>query len=128
MMKSIASIAHYLVRITGLVQIALGVLIWLGIGVTLVPVHMLVGTLLVVSLWVLALVAWRLGVPTGLPLVAFLWGILVVVLGVTQGGLLPGQAHWVVRVVHLLVGLGAIGQAERLASRIGQRQGSILQT
>ncbi|MDD5370877.1 MAG: hypothetical protein PHQ40_17485, partial [Anaerolineaceae bacterium] len=110
------------------VQIALGVLIWLGIGVTLVPVHMLVGTLLVVSLWVLALVAWRLGVPTGLPLVAFLWGILVVVLGVTQGGLLPGQAHWVVRVVHLLVGLGAIGQAERLASRIGQRQGSILQT
>jgi hypothetical protein len=126
-MKLVANVAHLLVRITGLIQIVLGMLIWLGIGVTLIPIHILSGIILVVSLWVLAFVAWRVGVPSGQPLLAFLWGILVVVLGLTQGGLLSGPAHWVVQVVHLLVGLGAIGQAERLARQIGRREGTVLQ-
>jgi hypothetical protein len=32
--------------------------------------------------------------------------------------LLTGDFHWIIQVLHLLVGLGAIGQAEGLAARI----------
>ena len=39
-------------------------------------------------------------------------------LGLTQDQMLLGDAHWVIRVLHLLVGLGAIGQSEGLAVRI----------
>jgi hypothetical protein len=53
---------------------------------------------------------------------AGLWGALVVGLGLTQSQLLPGDAHWVVQVLHLLVGLGAKGLAQNLATR-SQRHG-----
>ena len=32
-----------------------------------------------------------------------------------RAGLLPGSAHWVIQVVHLLLGIGLIGLAENLA-------------
>ncbi len=40
------------------------------------------------------------------------------ILGLTQNQLLPGSWHWVIQLVHLLVGLGAMGQGEGLARRI----------
>ncbi len=42
----------------------------------------------------------------------------VPILGLTQTQLLPGQSHWVIEVVHLLVGLGAIGLAEWMAAAV----------
>jgi hypothetical protein len=44
------------------------------------------------------------------------------ILGVTQGRLLPGSWHWLIQVLHLLVGLAAIGLATDLATRIKARQ------
>jgi plastocyanin len=38
--------------------------------------------------------------------------------GMTQSGVLPGDAHRVIQVLHLLVGPGAVGLAETLARRI----------
>lgn len=38
-------------------------------------------------------------------------------LGLNQAQFLTGSLHWIVQVVHLLLGLGAIGQAENLAAR-----------
>jgi hypothetical protein len=46
--------------------------------------------------------------------------VLVLVLGLTRQRLLPGDGHWVIQVVHLLLGLGAIGRGEGLATRIRQ--------
>ena len=51
-------------------------------------------------------------------IMAVLWGFIVLVLGMTQTQIFPGSAHWVVRVIHLLVGVGAIAQGERLARAI----------
>jgi hypothetical protein len=79
---------------------------------------MLLGLVLVLSLWVLAFVAARSGVNPGLVIVAVVWGFIVIVFGMTQNSILPGSAHWVIKVLHLLVGLGAMGQAEALAARI----------
>ncbi|HYW24489.1 MAG TPA: hypothetical protein VE953_10005 [Terriglobales bacterium] len=117
-MRTAATVAQWLVRITGLIQIVLGLLFWTGNLLTLLPVHIVSGLLLVVGLWILALIGARSGVAPGLVLLAFLWGLLVVVLGLTQGQILTGDAHWVIQVLHLLVGVSAIAQAEGLGQRI----------
>jgi hypothetical protein len=115
-----ALVARWLVRVAGLVQILLGALFWTGNAVTLVPLHILVGLLLVVGLWTLAFFAARAGVEPGFVIVVVLWGLLLPVFGLYQDRLLTGDAHWVIRVLHLLVGLAAIGQGEGLAGRMTQ--------
>jgi hypothetical protein len=111
-----------LVRLTGLIQIGLGLLFWTGNARMLIPVHMLVGFTLVLGLWVLAVLAARAGVGFGFVALAVVWGALVPVLGLTQQRLLPGDGHWLIQVLHLLLGLGAIGQGEGLATRIRQAE------
>jgi hypothetical protein len=115
-----ALVARWLVRIAGLVQIVLGTLFWTGTAVTLIPVHILVGLLLVLGLWTLAFFAARAGVQPGFVIVVVLWGLLLPIFGLYQDRLLTGDAHWVIRVLHLLVGLAAIGQGEGLAGRMIQ--------
>ncbi len=121
-MKTATTVAQMLVRICGLLLIALGILFWTGNALTLIPVHMLLGVILVLSLWTLAGIAAASGVTPGFVVVAFLWGLLVPVLGITQDGILTGGLHWLIQVLHLLVGLAAIGQAEGLAARIRQQR------
>jgi hypothetical protein len=117
-MRAAATYLRILTRLTGAVQIALGLLFWSGNALSLVPIHMLVGLTLVVALWVLAGLAATSGASPGTVALAVAWGLVVPVLGLTQTQLLPGPDHWVVQVVHLLIGLGAIGQAERMAAEI----------
>jgi hypothetical protein len=121
-MKIATTVLQMLVRLAGLTLIVLGVLFWTGHAETLIPVHMLVGFVLVLSLWALAGLAARAGVHPAFVALAIVWGLIVPILGLTQERLLPGDAHWVIQVLHLLVGLGAIGQAEGLAARIKGRQ------
>jgi hypothetical protein len=83
-----------------------------------VPVHILGGLILVLSLWTLAFAGARSGVEPGLVAVASLWGLLVVILGLTQSQILTGGAHWLIQVLHLLVGVAAIGQGEAIGARI----------
>ncbi|TMC04805.1 MAG: hypothetical protein E6J41_23905 [Chloroflexi bacterium] len=117
-MRTTATVAQWLVRITGLILIVLGLLFWTGNQLALVPVHMLLGLILVLSLWTLAFVGARSGVQPGLVAIAFIWGLVVPILGVTQDSILTSGPHWLVQVLHLLVGLAAIGQAEGLGRRI----------
>lgn len=113
-MSRVLKIAQMLVRTTGVIQIVLGVLFWVGLVNALVPVHILIGLVLVMSLWVIAALAGRLGGRLWLVGLAVVWGFVVTWLGMAQGQLLLGPAHWVIQVVHLLLGIGAIGLAEGL--------------
>jgi len=126
-MKTATTVAQMLVRITGLILIILGILFWTGNADALIPVHMLLGFVLVLSLWTLAGLAARSGAQPGLVALAIVWGLIVLIVGVTQDRLLPGNVHWVIQVLHLLLGIGAIGQAEGLAARIKKAQTSLLQ-
>jgi hypothetical protein len=117
-MRTTATVAQMLVRACGLVLIVLGILFWTGGALALVPVHMLLGLVLVLSLWTLAFIGARSGLPPGLVVAAFLWGLVVPIFGVTQDQLLTGGGHWLIRVLHLLAGLVAIGLAEGLGARI----------
>lgn len=121
-MKTTTTILQMLIRSTGLILIILGVLFWTGNALNLISIHMLLGLLLVLALWMLAgLAAWA-GVSARWVVLAIIWGLVVPILGMTQGRLLPGSAHWIIKLVHLLVGIGAMGQAEGLVSRIRSRQ------
>ena len=113
------------VRVLGVVQLVLGVLFWTGNALGLVDLHQLIGILLVLALWTQAALAHRAGVPGGLVAGAAVLGLLVPIVGLTQRELLPGSAHWVIEVVHLLLGLGLLAMAENLATRAKARLATV---
>jgi hypothetical protein len=116
--KLTAMFAQMLVRILAPIQIGLGLLFWTYNALNLIQLHMLIGLLIVLALWALAGLGTRAGVHPLLVGGAMIWGVLVVVLGITQMQLLPGQFHWIVQVVHLGFGVVAIALAEVLGRRI----------
>ncbi len=117
-MKRTVLIVRGLVSLLGLALIVLGVLFWTGRALGLLQVHMLLGALFVVCLWVLVGLALSARVGTAFALMVFVWSLIVLVLGMMQLTLLPGPRHWIVQAVHLLVGLIAIGLGHALAGRI----------
>ena len=82
----------------------------------------MLGLALVLGLWTLAGLGLRAGVGFGFVALAIAWGIITPVLGLTQARLLPGEWHWVIQGGHLLLGLGLLGQADGLATRIKARR------
>jgi uncharacterized membrane protein YuzA (DUF378 family) len=106
------------VRVTGVIMIVLGLLLWSGNVERLVQLHMLIGITLVLALWGLAVIGAMARVSRGLVVVALVWGLIVPVLGFTQTRLLSGSAHWLIQILHLLVGLGAISLAMTLGRQI----------
>jgi len=117
-MRVATMVIRTLIRLLGLIMVVLGLLFWTGNALNFIGLHMLLGMVLVLLLWAQAILAARSGASLGLVALAIAWGIIVVALGMTQTQLLPGDAHWVIKVLHLLVGIGAVGIAERLAGSI----------
>ena len=109
------------IRVIWVVQLVLGVLFWTGNALGLVDLHQLIGILIVLGLWTQAVLAARAGVQPGMVAAAAVWGLVVIVVGLTQRDLLPGSAHVVIEVLHLLLGIGLIGLAENLATRAKAR-------
>src|SRR6202048_3297178 len=95
-MQTTLTISHWLVRITGVLHLILGLLIWTeaSLYASLVNIHTLLGIVFVLSLWVLAAVSTRLGIPVGMAVGVAVAGLVVLVLGMTQRSLLPGSLHW----------------------------------
>jgi hypothetical protein len=116
--KTVALVAVMVVRVAALILIVLGVLFWTGRATGLVSLHILIGLLLVLALWALAIAGLQYRIGAALPVLAFIWGAVVVVFGITQRQLLPGDTHWLIQWLHLLVGLAAVGLAEALSVRI----------
>lgn len=110
------------VRLFGVILLVLGGLFWSGNALQLVGTHMLIGVLFVLALWTLSGVAAAAHQSGGLVASGFIWGIVVLALGMVQKSLMPGSAHWVIRVLHLLIGLIAMGLGERLAAGIKRSQ------
>ena len=121
-MKTATTIFNWLIRITGLFQLIIGVIFWVNQDDNLVPFHLLVGLILVLSLWIMALLAARAGVSWKMTGLSFVWGLVVVILGLTQTQILPGNLHWLIEVLHLLLGLGAIGLGEGLSAGVKRIQ------
>ncbi len=107
-----------LLRICAAIQVVVGVALWTGHWYAVVNMHRDVGFLFVMVLWFIALLAFVAQRAKGLAIVAFLWGAVILWLGMTQQVLFPGELHWIVRTVHLLIGLGAIPIGARLSRAV----------
>ena len=120
-MRSTVSAIQMAIRVLWVVQLVLGIIFWTGNALGLVDLHQLIGILLVLGLWTQAVLAARAGVPAGLVAGAAVWGLLVPIVGLSQTNLLTGGAHWIIQVIHLLLGMGLIALAENLATRAKAR-------
>jgi hypothetical protein len=121
--KTATTIVQILIRLTWLILLVLGIMLWTGGNRALVFVHQWLGGAFVLSLWALAYLGMRCDAGTelkspGLSLAIAFWSLVVLALGLAQTQLLTGNSHWLIRVLHLLVGFVAIGLAEALGARI----------
>jgi hypothetical protein len=107
-----------LMRIGAGVQVVVGLGLWNGRWYSLVDMHRTVGVIYVVLLWVLAIIALIQRRSVKVALFGIAWGFVIAMLGFTQQRFLIGDLHWMVRVIHLIIGLGAMPIAERLAPRM----------
>jgi hypothetical protein len=113
-------ITGMLVRICGLLALILGILFWVNDSIeeALVNVHMLLGIIITISIWIMGIIIIRVkGGNVGLGIAAIVLGLLVIGLGLSQQSLLVNSAHWVIQVIHLLFGLAAIGIGEVISAR-----------
>lgn len=117
-MKLAVVILQNAIRLIGVILIVLGFLFWARQALGWLPVHTRLGVTEVVLLWAMAILALSARVNIGLVMAALVWGLLTAGFGMRMGSLLPGRAHEIIRVLHFLIGLGAIGLAESLAARI----------
>lgn len=120
-MRTVATVLLALLAVGGVLQLALGLSAWAGPGAALIPVHMLLGTLLVLGVWTLSVLGLVARVPAPVAVAGLVLGAVVLVYGLTQEGVLPGGLHWVAQTLHLLLGLGLIGVGLRLGFLIRRR-------
>jgi hypothetical protein len=115
-------ITQIVARAALVVQVILGIIVWTGHGDSLIPIHIAVGLLLVVDLWVAVALGLRSRAPVGLAILALVWSVGMPVFGLVQTNLLPGDAHVAIQVLHLVVGFVAVGLIEALARGGGRRK------
>jgi hypothetical protein len=117
-MRTATLVLIWILRIAGVVQILLGLSIWIGPGLPYSSIHIQIGILIVVCLWILAVLALIVRGRPALAGFALVWGLALPAFGMAQGAILVGPSHWIIRVIHLLMGLIALGMGDALAKHI----------
>ena len=112
----VVTITQWVLRISALLALILGILFWTGSAPdALIPVHIILGVLVTLSLWVLGFMFGRArGGNWRFALLPLAWGLLVLGVGGSQIGQDPSTA---IKIIHLLIGLLAIGIGEMVAGR-----------
>jgi hypothetical protein len=111
-------IASAVLTLAGLLALILGLLFWTGTALNLMSLHMLLGFLAIGALWVIGVA--QVFAPRGSWIIAacaLIVGAVMIVIGMTQSSLLIGRFHWVIRVIHLVLGLLTIGIGHMAAAR-----------
>ena len=115
-------IASIILSLAGLLALVLGLILWTGMAVNVVSLHMLLGLLTVVALWVVGVAqALAPGGSWGIAAGAIVLGVLTAWLGMVQASLLVSENHWIIQVVHLLLGIATIGLGHMAAARQRKR-------
>ena len=115
----VVRITIMVLRISVVAALILGILFWTHTADNLTGIHILLGILVTLSLWILGvMIGITKGGNWGLGAGAIVLGLLVLSLGLTQRSLLVGSPlHWIIQVLHLLLGLTAMGLGEMIAGR-----------
>ena len=111
-------IASAVLTMDALLALISGILFCTGTAVNLIALHMLLGFLAVGALWVIgmtqALAQHGSWIVAACALIA---GAVMIVLGMMQSSLLPGEYHWIIQAIHLALGLLTIGIGHMAAAR-----------
>jgi hypothetical protein len=111
-------IASIVLSLAGVFALILGVLFWTGIALNLIALHMLLGLLAIAALWVIAVgQAMTASGSWMLAAAALVVGALTALIGWTHSSLMPGEFHWVIRVVHVVLGVLTIGLGHMAVAR-----------
>ena len=111
-------IASVVLSFAGLLALILGLLIWTGSALNLIQMHMLLGLLAVGALWFIGIgQAFSKGGSWLLATCALVVGATMIIIGLNQSALMLGASHWVIQVVHLVLGLLVIGLGHMSAAR-----------
>ncbi len=110
------------VRISSLVVILLGILLWTGNFDSLRVIHMFFGIVIVLGLWMAGAIQAVQGGSPVLTTLAIIWGAIVVFVGLNQEQWAVGNNHWLIQTMHLLFGLVAISLVEIIGVRANRRE------
>ncbi len=116
-MNTSVTVLRWIIRLVFIVSLILGIMLWTGNGVGYLRLHMWLGFIITFALLLLAIIGFVARMRPVLPLIALIWAVLLPVLGIAQLHIAPGPNHWIVQVLHVIIGIGAIGLAEVLGKR-----------
>jgi len=103
------------------VQLVMGIALWMGRWNAIVDLHRTLGIAYVFALWFIAVLAISHKHKTGAAGFAIMWGVLIITLGFAQQTVLPGEFHWITRAAHLLIGISAMPMAEEMLKGVEWR-------
>jgi hypothetical protein len=98
------TIFDWILRLAGSVALVLGLLIWAFQLDNITNIHMLFGLLVTLALLVISLLAAFTRGLQLLGIIGIVYAFLLPLLGVNQETLLIGNLHWLIQVIHMLVG------------------------
>ena len=119
MFRLIATLFLNVARLFGVLALLAGLSLWFGFDISLnqhVEIHMFLGIILVMSVWILALMS-LLRKPV-LAIIAAVWVLVIPILGIMQMGSPLFDSYTLTQVLHFIFGLGGIGMAEMLGKRL----------
>ena len=111
------TIFDWILRIAGAVALVLGLLIWAFQLDNITNIHMLFGLLVTLALLVISFLATLTRGLRLLGIIGIVYAFVLPLLGVNQETLLVGNLHWLIQVLHLLVGVGALVLAGVISMR-----------
>lgn len=121
-MQTWTKVLLMLMRLTWLVGLILGLYIWTSHGYSVLKPHIALGFTSALLLMLILLTGIAAKAKPIHILLAAVWVVLLPVIGFGQLHWLPGANHWLIRVVHLLIGLFAIGSAEMIGAHAARSQ------
>ena len=117
------TLLRWIARIGGLLAFVLGLMLS-RVAPSALQIHMTLGGLVAGALAILA--AWGLltGVKVPVAIVGLIWAVVTAYVGMTQSflGAIGGPA---LRIIHPLLGIGAIGLAEMLGAALTRKRTSL---
>ncbi len=123
-MAALLTSLRWILRIAFLIALILGIALWTGHATAYLSLHMWLGFIITFDLLLLVILAFLSGVSVALPFLSLIWAVLLPVIGIAQLKVMLGASHWVIQVIHVLLGIGSIGLGEVLAGRILVRRAS----
>ena len=116
-MTGIVAALRWVARLVGVSALILGIILWTG-SLGPLKIHIFTGFIMSITMLLIGLVGFFARVKPALPIIAIAWALLLPYVGFAQFKLFPGPGHVAIQVIHLLIGICAIGIAEALATKI----------